>query len=301
MSAARAAAPHAWAIEEPPPPPPPACGFCGRSSQEIAATGRGASREFLYSYQLAAWCCLKCLDRRTSAETRKAPLFVTSRSQVPEVSKVSMEIRDVSLEAGGKRGAASEDPDLTTARALALGIRAPLGESFRFRLFGRVERAELHPTRAGFWVYRSKSGEYGLGELRGLIAYGRPGKLTGLEQSRWMERLDYEAGLREPREVVLAIPQDASRAAKIVAEGIALFLGLRDATHWPLHEPFTFARDFNMAWCQVSSDVAKRGIREVHALGLIEQLGKSGKGPKAPYLWRLPPQASADDSGETEE
>src|SRR4051812_8010918 len=91
-----------WAIEETP-PPPAACEFCRRSVTAIVATGRGASREFNYSYQLDTWCCLRCLDRLTSKKTKRPPSFVTSQ-QSSEVPKVSREVRDVSLEVDGGGG-----------------------------------------------------------------------------------------------------------------------------------------------------------------------------------------------------
>lgn len=64
---------------------------------------------------------------------------------------------------------------------------------------------------------------------------------------------------------------------------MGLLIGLRDA-RWPQTEPFTFAREFAMAWCGVSRKVARNGVAELETLGLIERTGRTGLA----LLWQLP-------------
>jgi hypothetical protein len=276
MSGDAGATGWAWTIRESP-PREDSCRFCGRSKIELE-----------YSEQLGAWCCLASYEKRTSREMKEARSSLTGQlSKVPEVSKVSLEDRDVSMEAppGGGPGRAplgSGAVDQTAARAKALGIDAPLGERFEFELFGRRESAQLHPTRKGFWIYRSPSGEFGLGEIRGLLAYGSKRHLSPVEQARWKERLDWEAGLLDREPLDLGAPEDATLAAQKVARGIGLFLGLRDE-RWPVGEPFVFARDFLKAYCDVTDDGARRAMRELESLGLIVRVGRSGRALR----WRL--------------
>jgi hypothetical protein len=187
--------------------------------------------------------------------------------------------------------------DKTAARARALGITAPLGEQFEFQLFGRPERASLHPTHHGYWVYRSASGEFGLGELRGLLSYGAPHPITELEQSRWTERLDWRADLHDRSSLAIPVPDRITAGGRKLAHGIGLLVGLRDPAIWPLDEPFTFAREFRMAYCGVSNSVARRGMEELERLRVIARVGKIGPRWNDPIAWRLA-MLSRHDMGE---
>jgi hypothetical protein len=228
-------------------------------------------------------------------ETKEGPPSVTSR--LSEVSSVSMAGRDVSM-AGPREANATvdvADGDVTAARARALGIDVPLGDPFNFRLFGRWERATLHPTERGHWIYRSDSGEFGLGELRGLLAYGAPRRISDLEQARWMERLDWRAGVIDRSPLVLPVPDGTSSEGRRLAIGISLLLGLRDPGRWPLDEPFTYARRFRMAYCGVSNGVSRRGMEDLERGGVVVLAGRAGRGALAPMIWRLSGTERADE------
>ena len=78
-----------------------------------------------------------------------------------------------------------------------------------------------------------------------------------------------------------------------VAECIALFLGLKAAGgsgHGP-DEPFTFARDFAMAYCGISSMGARRAMNALERHGSIVRTGDVtvwGPPGRKAILWRLP-------------
>jgi hypothetical protein len=57
-------------------------------------------------------------------------------------------------------------------------------------------------------------------------------------------------------------------AAKRVADGISLFLSLREGK-WG-DQPWTFTRRFAAAYCGLSEDIARLGIKELRTLGVIE-------------------------------
>jgi hypothetical protein len=171
--------------------------------------------------------------------------------------------------------------EVTIGRLAALGIPWPATEPFEYELFGRVHVATLRLS-GGHWVLRSASGEFNLAELRAYSAYGDKRYLSRLEKARWLERLDWEAGGHQPDAFETPLLDDASSAAHAIVSGIGLFLTLRDE-RWALEEPFVFAREFAKAWCGVTEDGARRGIRELEQLGVIERVGKSGRA----LLWRL--------------
>jgi hypothetical protein len=186
---------------------------------------------------------------------------------------------------GGTDGSSGVAWDKTAARVRALGIDARLGRSFACVIVGHDHSARVHLSPKGYWQYRchGATAGYGLAEVRAFLAYGGVRSISQVEAARWRELLDHEAGLLDREPLALLVPGNASRAAKRIASGIGLFLGLRDPC-WPQDEPFLFAREFARAYCGVSDDVARRGVRELEDRGLIERAGKCGRA----ILWRLP-------------
>jgi hypothetical protein len=171
------------------------------------------------------------------------------------------------------------------ARAAALGIEAKFGERFPSILPGHEgHEAWLHPmqlkggTVAGYRCSCPSSTSYDLPRVRAFRAYGRVCSLSRPLAARWQERLDYEAGLLEP-EPTPELPE-LSETGRLVGEGLRLFLGLRrgprsrGGSAWTQDAPFTFSRAFVMAWCQVTSDQAWRGMNELETTGYIVRTGR---------------------------
>src|SRR5450759_384376 len=100
---------------------------------------------------------------------------------------------------GDRDGSLGITRDETALRAKALGITAPLFDSFPCILDGQ-HTARLHPMRLKdgkvVWQYASRAlgRSVGLNELRGIRAYGADRGMTRQEAARWGERLDFEAG-----------------------------------------------------------------------------------------------------------
>jgi len=112
-------------------------------------------------------------------------------------------------------------------------------------------------------------------------------------EMRWRERLDYEAGLCEPREVQLAVPEGASEATGRVAEGLRLFLGLVDEG-FLREEGFTFARSFCMAYCDVTDQEARDAMNALSRAGAIVADGKV-RGDGFPMTrWKVGPDEGED-------
>jgi hypothetical protein len=108
--------------------------------------------------------------------------------------------------------------------------------------------------------------------------------------SRWFDLLSHEAGLLQPTPVVVTAPRRCGDTAAHVAQCIALLLGLRAAGggHGP-HEPFTFARDFAMAYCGINSTQARRAMNALERHGSIVRAGDVAVwGQHKAILWRLP-------------
>jgi len=239
-----------------------ACSRCGTNRREVRASSYG-------------FLCRSCYLAEAPTPIEPNDGCVGSRlpSQPERLS-------------GGADGSLGFPQDKTAARARALGIHARLGCSFACVIAGHDHAARLHPTREGYWQYRcdGAAAGYGLAEVRAFLAYGGVRKISDILAARWGERLDHEAGLLDRKPVALLVPRNASSAAKQIAAGVGLFLGLRDP-RWPQDEPFPFAREFARAYCGARDDRARRGIRELEALGLIERVGKCGRA----ILWRLSP------------
>lgn len=237
-----------------------ACSRCGTNRREVRASAHGV-------------LCCSCYLAEAPTPIGPNDGYVGSRlpSQPERLS-------------GGADSSLGFPQDKTAARARALGIDARLGSSFACVIAGHEHSARLHPTTKGFWQYRCHGADasYGLAEVRAFLAYGEVRKISNTEAVRWRELLDHEAGLLDRKPVELLVPRNASSAAKKIAAGVGLFLGLRDPS-WPQDEPFPFARPFAPAYCGVTDDIARRGVRELEALGLIERVGKCGRA----ILWRL--------------
>jgi hypothetical protein len=98
-----------------------------------------------------------------------------------------------------------------------------------------------------------------------------------VELARWLELLDFEAGLLEPRPVALLMPADLSPRARAVADGIRLLLGLRDESIW-YTSTFTFGRRFCCARCGLSGEDARRAIEELRNRKVIVAMKKAHGG-----------------------
>lgn len=80
------------------------------------------------------------------------------------------------------------------------------------------------------------------------------------------------------------LPEGSPDSAHRVGEGMRLLLGLRDP-RWD-GKPYVFARAFAMAYCAVTDEQAKRGVRALKDCEIIERSGKSGRA----ILWRPGPR-----------
>jgi hypothetical protein len=193
-----------------------------------------------------------------------------------DVSKdVSLHIANVSMNIA--------EIDRTRARAKALGISLEpdsMDEAFTCPLPGHDHDHEaclVWKPGGTYWVVRCGESRktYGLVEIRAAVAYGAPRRLSAPEASRWLDRLDYEAGLLEPVPVPIAVVVPESQAAREIAGGIQLYLGLRAARGgFPPTEPYTFARRFAMAWCGLTNAQAMHGTGELIQGGFMEWTGE---------------------------
>jgi hypothetical protein len=179
-----------------------------------------------------------------------------------------------SMEARGR--GSSHEPDKTLRMAWELGIKVPLGESFPCVLPGcSGHTAKLHPTRPGYWQYRCEGypRSFGLAEVRAFLAYGDVRTISDTAAARWRDRLEYDAGLRGPLGVNVVLPPDSSDSLEKVAMGLRRLVGLRDPEIWS-GKPFLYTRSFVVAWAGVSSDQARRGVRQLEQLGVIKRVGR---------------------------
>lgn len=271
-----------------PPLDPPvgrACSRCGTTEREVAESVHGR-------------LCLSCYEQ-AGAPPRAiglAPTFVGA----PALPSRPAQSCGPSRGRRADRLSPVAHLSATAARCRALGVSAtPLG-TFRCVLAGHDHDARVHPTAAGWWGYTCSTGEgpYGLAEVYAFQRYGDIRPVSATEALRWLERLDYDAGLLDREPVHLLVPRDAPRAARRVADGIGLLIGLRAPLRttpdgqegWAQADPFPLARAFAAAWCGVSEKVARTGIAQLEALGLIERVGlveRAAPGRRA-ILWRLP-------------
>jgi len=162
--------------------------------------------------------------------------------------------------------------DHTAARVKALGIDTPLGEEFDCILPGHADRARVHSTSRKFWRYQCADTSLGLAEVRACVGYGTVKRISSLEAARWRERLDHEAGLLEPRTVTLELPDAMSNSTRRVAVGLRLYLGLRDK-RWG-DQPFTWAREFVMAYCEVTDQQAREAVFRLRRADVLRPTGE---------------------------
>jgi hypothetical protein len=185
----------------------------------------------------------------------------------------------------------------------ALGIDAPLGQRFPCILPGhdqsKPEASIFRDPLTGLWKYRDwHHVHYGtpewlrLADVRAALAYGVVRWRNGPEAARWYRRLWHEAGLVDPVPVELpALPPDASRALRKVAEGFALHVGLRRLRE-PDDEPVAFAHRFAAAWCGCTTREVGRAIPELRRLGVVRQVDEISTGGLRPMPLYLPGEAA---------
>lgn len=181
------------------------------------------------------------------------------------------------------------DPDeYERARLAVLGIDLDHAGRFPCVIHADCAASVYESVRGEYVCYAceqiSPERNFGLAEVRAAQA-GRD-RIRAIEAARWSERLNYEAGIDAPDDVEVAVPDGASPAAVAVADGIRLFVGLRDERWYG--QPFVFARQFAAAWCGIRPDDVKQGMKELRKAGAIVPAGKQGKPPREATLWRLP-------------
>lgn len=234
-----------------------------------------------------------CVDHRVPALPREMPTEMEDHPPSPP------------LHLSGESPHLSGGSDISVgqtkyaARTSVLGLPARLGSTGTCCLPGHDDHdGRLVPKEKGLWMYSCPALErsFSLGSVRAIFAYAdvpyyereaetgiapewrriRPPK--GVEESRWAELLDYEAGLLVPRKVPLLLPSDLSPAAMCAGEQIRLLLGLRSQDRWIENiDEFTFARRMCRARCGFSDDVARRAMEELRARRLIVECGMSGR------------------------
>jgi hypothetical protein len=244
-----------------------------------------ALAELNYCELLEAWVCFGCLP--------KNHLRPIELSKPLEPARPLLAFNVVGSKNGSMGlGDGSMGVDETAARVKALGIEAPLGEQFDCILPGHEDSARVHSTARKHWLYRCEGEQRGLGlaEVRAAAAYGDVRRISPVEAARWKERLDYEAGLRQPR--VVELNAVGSNATRRVLGGLRLFLGLRDE-RWD-GQPFVWARPFVIAYCGVTDQQARDGVRELRNQGVLESTDeRAGRA----ILWRLPAALTDDKRG----
>lgn len=173
----------------------------------------------------------------------------------------------------GSMALGADVPFEMVARSKALEIDAPPGERSPCILDGHDHSARLHPNPSrGHWQYRCDGGPgHGLGEIRAFLAYHDMRFISNIEGARWHELLDYEAGLLVPRPVP-PLPPGLSPTAVRVGEAWRLLVGLRHEMFGG--QPFVFARQFVMAWCDVTDKQARAGVEELERVGVMRRVGK---------------------------
>lgn len=170
--------------------------------------------------------------------------------------------------------------DETAARCRALGINVRPGRKFECILPGHAEHtAKVRHTQKGFWQYHcDRSGvDWGLADVWAAVASKQPVRpLSPVAAARWRDRMDYEAKgpdgepLRTPLAIPLALPPDCPPHARLLAERMALLVGLRDAV-FPFTEPFVFAEDFAVAYTGLSKAKVKDAKGWLRRAGILHR------------------------------
>jgi hypothetical protein len=188
-----------------------------------------------------------------------------------------------------------ENVDETRARLSALDVELTgIDEAFECPLPDHDHEAWLLWTGTYWKVCCGETRRsYGLAEVRAARAYGHLRRISATEAQRWRDRLDYEADLLKPVGLSIMLRDEVSAAARQLAFGQLLYLGLRAARPggFAPTEPFTFAREFAMAWTGLTSDQVRHGTRELRQSGIAtataERVGRA-------LLWRMNVRALDD-------
>lgn len=256
-----------------PGPPCRSCSGCGREGVEVQ---RSDANRLL---------CLDC-HSETSGSSGATAIRRSGDSSGPPPRPRKLGADKGSV-GHGPLDASPPRTDETERRARALGITGKLGDPFPciLRDHGGHE-ARLLRAKSGYWKYgcTAQAGSWGLGEVRALLGHGDLRQVSNTSAARWRERLDYEAGLLVPRPVPIVLPSTASAALTKVARGWGLLVGLRDP-RWK-DDPFTFARQFVMAYCQVTDQQAKTCVRQLEGLGEMCRVGQLPRGRHWAVLWQ---------------
>lgn len=178
-------------------------------------------------------------------------------------------------------------------RLRALGLDGSL-DPFPCRLDGHDHLAGLHPSQDGKHLrYRCDDGRWegGLAEVRGYLAYGEARHLSAAEAARWNDRLDFEAGVREPIPFGGELPDGIGKSARIVLEHLWQLVGLRELPtdgerRFAFAEPFVFARRFAIAYTGLDNESVRYAMEWLEAREVIYRVGKSGHA----ILWKLAAQ-----------
>lgn len=231
-------------------------------------------------------------QKRTSGESQKRTHNAPNahRDETASEGNVSMGVvsKDISrvvapeeVDSSGQV-TASVETSRNEARAHALGVPDLIGSEFPCILPSHEHSARLTATQGGHWLYQCADGApISLAALRAALDSGHPTRLSAILSCRWLERLDFEARLLQPGPVAVEPPEGCSEATRKVARGLALFLGLRDE-RW-VGEPFTFARNFIVAYCGVTTDEARWAMGVLERKEVIRRDGTS----LGSILWRL--------------
>ena len=174
-------------------------------------------------------------------------------------------------------------------------MSAELGKLFECVMPRHHHAAKIERV-GGVWRYRCGGWQRPLGwSFADVFASQVAGAETMLGDgplaSRWFDLLSYRAGVLEPMAVEIAVPAACGATVARVAAHIALFLGLREAGGgYGPGEPFTFAREFVVAYCGVSNMGARRAMAALEKHASIERTGETVEvwGGQRAILWRLP-------------
>jgi hypothetical protein len=216
---------------------------------------------------------------------------------------------------GDEQGAGRYFPsgvaDKTAARWGALGIEKAAHHPFACKFDGHEHEAHIHPVKGGHWLYACEGldRELGVAGVRAMLAYGDDRRLSGQELSRWLERLDWEAELRARIPLDLRLPDGCPKSARILAEHMGLFVGLRDHKHFALSNAFVWATHgpseqigFGCAYSGLTKDRVIEGRGWLERAAVIRRVGMCNRA----IQWRLaaqdrlidtPPLAAAVLSG----
>jgi hypothetical protein len=164
-------------------------------------------------------------------------------------------------------------------RAAVLGVTVEPGESFGCVVPRHGDHASKIERVDGKWRIHCASDPTHRGlSLAEAFAAQRMGDVWLFGDSplasRWFDLLSYRAGVLEPTPVELAVPARCGATVARVAACIGLFLGLRDAGGgYGPGEPFTFAREFAVGYCGVSTKQARGAMAALERHGVIERSG----------------------------